>query len=142
MARLAVNASLVRVRGLPQLLQFGLVGAAAAATHLACVWALVAGAGLAPLVANVLAFAVAFVVSYRGHARLTFHAAGARGWPSLWRFLAVASSAFVANELLYWLALERLHWHYFWSQAGILVLVAAGTFVSSKFWAFRPRLRS
>ena len=111
------------------------------ATHLACVWVLVAGVGLAPLVANVLAFAVAFVVSYRGHARLTFHAAGARGWPSLWRFLAVASSAFTANELLYWLALERLHWHYFWGQAGILLLVAAGTFVCSKFWAFRPRSR-
>lgn len=141
MARIVVNAGLVRVRGLPQLLQFGLVGAAAAATHLACVWVLVAGAGLAPLVANVLAFAVAFVVSYRGHARLTFHAAGARGWPSLWRFLAVASSAFTANELLYWLALERLHWHYFWGQAGILLLVAAGTFVCSKFWAFRPRSR-
>ena len=65
------------VRGLPQLVQFGLVGAAAAATHLACVWALVAGAGMAPLWANVLAFAVAFLVSYHGHARLTFGAARA-----------------------------------------------------------------
>lgn len=134
--------SLSLVRQLPQLLQFGLVGSAAAATHLACVWLLVAGAGMAPLAANVLAFAVAFVVSYQGHALLTFRAAGARGWASLWRFLAVAGTAFTVNELLYWLALERLHWHYFWSQAAILVLVAAGTFVSSKFWAFRPRLRS
>lgn len=131
---------LARVRALPQLLQFGLVGAAAAATHLACVLVLVAGAGMAPLAANVLAFAVAFVVSYQGHARLTFGAAQARGWPSLWRFLAVASTSFAVNELLYWLALDWLHWHYFWSQAGILLLVAAGTFLSSKFWAFRPRL--
>lgn len=132
---------LVRVRGLPQLVQFGLVGAAAAATHLACVWVLVAGVGMAPLWANVLAFAVAFLVSYHGHARLTFGAARARGWASLWRFLMVASTAFMVNELLYWVALERLHWHYFWSQAGILLLVATGTFVSSKFWAFSPRLR-
>ena len=48
-----------RLRRLPQLLQFVLVGGCAAATHLAVVGLLVQFGGLAPLVANVLAFLVA-----------------------------------------------------------------------------------
>jgi putative flippase GtrA len=87
--------------------------------------------------ANVLAFLVAFVVSYNGHALLTFSAAQARGWPVVAKFFAVACLSFIANEALYYIALNWLHWHYFWSLAAVLVLVAIGTFVMSKFWAFK-----
>ena len=132
-----MNALLQKLRSLPQLIQFVLVGGAAAATHLAVVGLLVAFAGLAPLHANVLAFLIAFVVSYNGHASLTFSSAQVRGWAVMARFFAVACLSFAANELLYYIALHWLHWHYFWSLAGVLVLVAIGTFVMSKFWAFR-----
>ena len=125
--------------GLPQALRFVVVGGAAAATHLLAVGALVAGLGLSPLVANIWAFLLAFVVSYHGHARLTFAADQVRGRGALLRFFAVASASFAVNELLYALALQRLHWHYFWGQAAILVLVALGTFLLSKFWAFKAR---
>lgn len=130
---------LQRLRSLPQLLQFVLVGGSAAATHLAVVSLLVLLFGMPPLSANVLAFLVAFVVSYNGHALLTFSASQARGWPVVARFSAVACLSFVANELLYYIALNWLHWHYFWSLAAVLVLVAIGTFVMSKFWAFKAR---
>jgi hypothetical protein len=43
--------------------------------------------------------------------------------------------------LLYWVALHWLHWHYFWSLALVLVLVAVGTFVFAKFWAFAAPAR-
>ena len=128
-----------RLQQLPQAVQFVGVGGAAAATHLAVVFLLVQGLAMAPLAANVLAFLVAFVVSYNGHALLTFSAAQAKGWPVVARFFAVACLAFVANELLYYIALNWLHWHYFWSLAVVLVLVAAGTFVLGKFWAFKSR---
>lgn len=128
---------LQRLRRLPQLLQFVLVGGTAAATHLAVVGLLVALLGMPPLAANVLAFLVAFVVSYNGHALFTFSAARARGWPVVARFFAVACLSFVANELLYYIALNWLHWHYFWSLAAVLVLVAISTFIMSKFWAFK-----
>lgn len=128
---------LQRLRRLPQLLQFVLVGGTAAATHLAVVGLLVALLGMPPLAANVLAFLVAFVVSYNGHVLFTFSAARARGWPVVARFFAVACLSFVANELLYYIALNWLHWHYFWSLAAVLLLVAIGTFVMSKFWAFK-----
>lgn len=129
--------ALQRLRRLPQLLQFVLVGGSAAATHLAVVGLLVSLGGMLPLWANVLAFLVAFVVSYNGHALLTFSAAQARGWPVVAKFFAVACLSFVANEALYYIALNWLHWHYFWSLAAVLVLVAIGTFVMSKFWAFK-----
>ena len=129
--------ALQRLRRLPQLLQFVLVGGSAAATHLAVVGLLVSLLSLPPLGANVLAFLVAFVVSYNGHALLTFSAAQARGWPVVAKFFAVACLSFVANEALYYIALNWLHWHYFWSLAAVLVLVAIGTFVMSKFWAFK-----
>ena len=131
--------ALQRLRRLPQLLQFVLVGGSAAATHLAVVGLLVSLLSLPPLGANVLAFLVAFVVSYNGHALLTFSAAQARGWPVVAKFFAVACLSFVANEALYYIALNWLHWHYFWSLAAVLVLVAMGTFVMSKFWAFKAR---
>lgn len=130
---------LQRLQQLPQLLQFVLVGGSAAATHLGVVGILVALTGVQPLWANVLGFLVAFVVSYNGHALLTFAAAQARGWATVLRFFAVACLSFVANEVLYAIALHWLHWHYFWSLAAVLVIVAVGTFVLSKFWAFKAR---
>ena len=125
------------LRRLPQLLQFALVGGAAAATHLLAVAAGVALVGLAPLVANGLAFLLAFVVSYQGHALLTFSGAGARGWAAAGRYFLVASLSFAANELLYALALHWLHWHYLWSLLAVLLVVAAGTFALATFWAIR-----
>lgn len=134
-----MNTWLTRLQQLPQLVQFGLVGGSAAATHLGVVWLLVRWLQLPPLGANVLGFLVAFVVSYNGHALLTFAAAQAQGWATALRFFAVACLSFVANEVLYAIALHWLHWHYFWSLAAVLVIVAVGTFVLSKFWAFRAR---
>lgn len=122
---------------LPQSLRFVLVGGAAAATHLLAVGLLVGRFEMRPLLANVLAFLLAFVVSYNGHAWLTFAESGQRGWAAAARFFAVACLSFAVNELLYYLALDWLHWHYFWSLAAVLVLVAIGTFVLSKFWAFK-----
>ena len=124
---------------LKQLFQFVLVGGSAAATHLAVVGLLVSLLHMPPLSANVLAFLVAFIVSYNGHALLTFSESKAQDWSVVARYFAVACLSFVANEVLYYIALNWLHWHYFWSLAAVLVLVAIGTFVMSKFWAFKAR---
>ena len=131
-----MNALLQKLRSLPQLIQFVLVGGAAAATHLAVVGLLVTFAGLAPLHANVLAFLIAFVVSYNGHALLTFSSAQVRGWAVMAKFFAVACLSFAANEFLYYIALHWLHWHYLPSLFAVLLVVAVVTFVAAKFWAF------
>lgn len=131
--------ALQRLRRLPQAVQFALVGGCAAATHLAAVALLVPWTGMAPLAANVWAFLLAFVVSYNGHALLTFSRAQARGWAAAARFFAVACLSFAANELLYAFALHWLGGHFLWSLAGVLALVAVGTFMLGKFWAFKAR---
>lgn len=134
------SALVQRLRRLPQALQFVLVGGAAAATHLLVVGLLVHWAGMAPLVANGLAFLVAFGVSYNGHALLTFAQAQARGWAVVGRYFAVASLSFAVNELLYAAALRWLEWNYLVSLLLVLLLVAVGTFVLSKTWVFKaPR---
>lgn len=122
---------------LPQGLQFALVGGTAAATHLLAVGLLVYLAEMHPLVANVLAFLVAFVVSYNGHALLTFAQTGARDRAVVVRYFVVASLSFWVNELLYAAALRWLDWNYLVSLVLVLLLVAVGTFVLSKFWAFK-----
>lgn len=132
-----MNAMVQRLHGLPQGLQFALVGGAAAATHLLAVALWVHWAGMAPLVANGLGFLVAFVVSYNGHAWLTFSCSGARGWSVTGRYFAVASLSFAVNELLYAAALHWLGWNYLVSLLLVLLLVAVGTFVLSKTWAFK-----
>lgn len=137
-----MNTWLTRLQQLPQLVQFGLVGGSAAATHLGVVWLLVRWLQLPPLGANVLGFLVAFVVSYNGHVWLTFAQTRARGWKVVARFFAVACLSFMANEVLYAIALHWFHWHYFWSLAAVLVLVAVGTFLLSKFWAFKAHART
>lgn len=127
------------LRRLPQGVLFVAVGVAAAAVHLLVAGVLVAGLGWLPLVANVLAFLVAFAVSYQGHAGLTFARTGTRGRGAALRFFVVASLGFAANEGLYHIALHWLHWHWFWSLALVLCVVAGGTFVLGKLWAFAPR---
>ncbi len=121
---------------LPPGLRFIAVGASAEATHLLVVWTLVQGLHWPPLGANVAAFLLAFWVSYGGHFLLTFANVGAAHRQALPRFFVVACGGFVANELLYLLALRWLGWHYLVSLMAVLVIVAVGTFVSSKLWAF------
>jgi hypothetical protein len=48
-----------------------------------------------------------------GHAMLTFQQR--RPEAGRWWRNAVACLSFVANEALYYIALNWLHWHYFWS---------------------------
>ena len=67
---------------------FLLVGATAAAVHFAVLALAVEGAHVPPLSANLIAFAVAFCVSFAGHYRLTFRHSGAH-----WRDIAYAVAA-------------------------------------------------
>lgn len=126
-----------------QLLHFGGVGGAAAATHYAVVLVLVPF-GLHPLLANVIAFLTAFQVSYFGHRYLTFAETASRlpHRQTLPRFFAVAVSSFLLNELLFFLSLKFTPIPYQISLGIVLVLVAALTFVLSRHFAFAGNAES
>lgn len=124
---------------LPQGLRFALVGAAAAGVHLCVAAVLIGWVNMVPLLGNVGGFLVAFGVSYAGHSRWTFARHNARGLAAVWRFFAVACLSFVVNEALYFVCLHYLNWHWLPSLIIVLLVVAVGTFILSKIWAFAAK---
>ena len=93
--------------------------------------------GLPPLVANVVAFHIAFVVSYSRHPWLTLAYQSERTRESRPRFLLVAYGGFALNEALYAVMLAHTRLHEIIALAIVLVAVAVLTCASSRFWAFR-----
>lgn len=116
--------------------QFVVVGTTAAAVHFAVVWGAVDGIGLAPLVANVLGWAVAFGVSFAGHHRLTFADQQAPLARSARRFLLLSAIGFGVNESAYALLLGLGGLGYRSALAAVLVGVAAFTYWLGRHWAF------
>ncbi len=124
-----------------QLPWFVAVGCTAAATHWAVVRALVETGNGSPLGANVAGWLMAFGVSFWGHHRFTFSAQGARLSSALPRFFGVSLVGFLINEATYAVLLHWGGWRYDLTLAAVLVLVAVGTFIVSRSWAFRHQTR-
>lgn len=122
---------------LKQIGWFVAVGCAAAATHwLVVVWC-VSQTGLNPLVANIVGWLVAFLVSFSGHYLLTFKHQAAPIAQAARRFFAVSAAGFVVNELSYAWLLKYTTISYELLLALILVVIAGATFVLGRYWAFR-----
>ena len=119
-----------------QLFWFVVVGVTAMLVHLGSVALILVPLGLAPLLANILGFLLAFQISHGGHRHFTFrdHDAPAEG--SRGRFFLVALLSFAVNEVLYWLLLRYTALDYRVALAMVLVVVAALTFVLARYWAF------
>jgi len=116
---------------------FVAVGCAAAATHWLAAVGCVTLLALPPLVANVLGWLVAFIVSFSGHYWLTFrHQQQALG-VALRRFFLISASGFAVNECAYAWLLKATSVRYDLLLAAILVAIAFLTFVVSRLWAFR-----
>jgi len=115
--------------------RFGLVGLAATAVHLAIVTLLIR-AGLAPLLANLLAFLCAFGVSFCGHYFWTFRSSAGIASAVL-RFFLIAVGGFFINSallamLLRWTTLENT------TCALIAVLIVPVlSFFASRLWGFK-----
>lgn len=115
--------------------RFGLVGLAATAVHLAIVTVLIR-AGLAPLLANLLAFLCAFGVSFCGHYFWTFRSSVGIG-RAVARFFFIAVAGFLINSallalLLRWTTLEST------TCALIAVLIVPVlSFLASRLWGFK-----
>ncbi len=118
-----------------QIVRFSLIGAAATLIHL-LVGVTLIHAGWGPLIANAAAFCIAFFVSFAGHFGYTF-SPGRNSVPgSLARFMVVALAGFAANETLLAGLLTR---HVLSPTATLIVstgLVALGTFILCRRWAF------
>ena len=118
-----------------QVSRFALVGIVALLVHW-CVVRLLVPLGLAPLVANVFGFLVAFNVSYFGHRKLTFKAEALQHSQTLPKFASVALGSFAINESLYALLLFFTPLRYDIALFIVLGVVAVLTYLFSRFWAF------
>ncbi len=134
----------------PRSLRFIAVGGCAAVVHYIVVLLCVEYFQIAVLLANVVAFLLAFCVSFSGHAYLTFYPAELSNvsdaiWPmqrfkkTLPRFFIVAVSAFACNEMLLYFLIKHIDWPYQFALAVTLMAVAGVTYIVSKYWAFNLR---
>ena len=124
-----------------RLMFFVAVGCAAALTHLGVVVVLVSRHGQLPLVANVVGWLVAFVVSFAGHWLLTFSAQRAPLWRAARRFFGVSAAGFATNEFAYALLLQWSSLRYDVILALVLIGVAVITYLLSSRWAFLGNLQ-
>ena len=127
-----ISADLLR----SEIARFVIVGTSAAAVHFCCVLFQVEILHWQPLLANVLAFLVAFIVSYSGHRFWTFADITLDHAQSLPRFFLIASTSFALNEVMYYCLLKYTPLPYWLSLGIVLLLVAVLTFVSGRLWAF------
>jgi len=115
--------------GILQGIRFGLVGLAATLTHAGILWVLVEGYQISALVATLLGFLVAFVMSYLGHFYITFQSERSHT-QTLPRFALVAIGGASLHGLIFFVAIDLIGWHYWYAFAipnvpvpGILVFV-------------------
>jgi len=116
-------------------IRFGVVGGLASLIHMLIGVTLI-HSGWSALLANPVAFVIAFGVSFLGHYGFTFTDQRSPFATSLIRFAVVACGGFALNESL----LALLVWTDAVSQMTALVIstasAAAVTFFASKNWAF------
>lgn len=119
-----------------QLARFGAVGVTALIVHWLSVVTIVP-LGVPPLIANVIAFLIAFQVSYWGHRNWTFNVRHLPHRATLPRFILIGCAGFAVNESLYFLLLTYTKMDYRLSLLIVLTGVVTTSFVLSKLWAFR-----
>lgn len=126
---------------LRQMARFAVVGAAATATHVSVGLVLAEGLGLAPIWANLSAFATAVLVSYSGNLIWTFGMAD-DGFGRLPRFCALALCGLVANQTIVFAAVDLAGWTYRVALIVVVLVVPVLTYLASCRWVFRPALPS
>lgn len=115
--------------------RFGLVGIVATAVHIMVVWLLLRETGIAPILANTLAFLIAFGISFAGNYLWTFRSPG-NPRRAMVRFFVIAATAFAANTLALVLLL-----HKGWFLPVVSAIFSASavpliSFVASRLWGF------
>ncbi|MBD9634228.1 MULTISPECIES: GtrA family protein [Pseudomonadaceae] len=119
-------------------LRFGIIGIAATALHIGVVWVLVGNTQLPALLANLIAFLCAFVLSFTGNYIWTFSAPGSPG-KAMRRFFLISLSAFLANSTLLAAILASG-----WLSPRLAAVASASvvpgiTFLASRLWGFRQQ---
>jgi putative flippase GtrA len=124
-----------------QILRFGLVGLSATALHIFA-GSMLIWIGTHPLIANTIAFAVAFSVSFLGHSTYSFSGHTQRVKTAFVRFVAVALSGFTLNQAMLASLLFLTPLPATAALCLSTIVSAMWGFVWSKLWTFQSRTRT
>lgn len=113
------------------------IGGIATLAHILMVLGMVSGNIFQPLIANIIAYLIAFNISFFGHKYFTFSKLDDQKKLSLPHFFIVAGTAGLINEGLYFLFLNYTSINYIISLILVLGMVAVYTYLLSRFWACR-----
>ncbi len=91
--------------------------------------------GMRPVIAVVIAFLLALILSYFGHLRWTFNAASSHG-SQLVRFFVVAVLGLGANASITYLIVDVFYYWYGLALVLTITAVPILTFYLSKYWVF------
>ncbi len=128
-----------------QALWFLIVGASAAGLHFLVLVSVVSLTAIIPAWANVIAFLLAFVVSFLGHFYLTFNKSTTSSpykdkqpLQSLLKWFASSVIGFAANQGLF---IVGLNWfgerYYIFIWLVVTAIITVMTFALGKLWAFK-----
>ena len=121
-----------------EFIKFCVVGASAALTHYAVLMFILHFSSMPLALGNLIAFVVAFWVSYFGHRIFTFNVQNIQHQQALPKFMMVAVFGFIFNEVF----LLSTHHLFPMIHLSILIILTIGitaifTFFLSKFFAFK-----
>jgi putative flippase GtrA len=123
------------VETIGQLMRFGIIGVLAALIHYT-IAIYITNKGIQPAWANLIAFVIAFWVSYFGHRYFSFDAGDVSHQQTLPRFILVAVFGFILNESLLLLMLNFTSITIALGLPFIIILTAIFTFVLSRQFVF------
>ena len=122
---------------LGQLVRFGLVGVGLTLLYAAIYWPL-ATYVMWPVLAVIIAFAIAVTVGFFLHSRWSFKDHGkVEDAKTKAQFLVVQTSGMVLNALFTWIAVDRMHGPTWWPLVPAVLVTPFLTFALNRFWVFR-----
>lgn len=123
---------------LGQLTRFAGVGLFATLTHVTVAFAIRYGLGWDVQAANLAGFIVAVMLSYFGHAQVTFRSTGNHQW-QMPRFGLVAGFGLLLSSGITFVICDLLGGSFALAMAIVAMAVPGSTFLGSRFWVFARR---
>jgi putative flippase GtrA len=120
-----------------QICRFGIVGLVSTIVHYTvALW--LEQLSIHLLCGNIIAFFVAFQISYLGHSLWSFELRKGEKWRAMKRFLLISVGGFLLNESLLLLFTKHTSLTSQVTLGIVLCIVAGLTYLGSKIWAFAP----
>ncbi|MGB0748446.1 MAG: GtrA family protein [Magnetospiraceae bacterium] len=123
------------------LAKFGLVGGVATLVHVGGYALFIEELAMRALLANFLAYSIAFGVGFTGHYLWSFRAqtkASAAGWRrAMVKYFIVSLVGLALNTIQVWLIVDIFTLHYGVSILAMVTVTPGAIFLMSRFWAFR-----